>query len=362
MKLFTPYKLGNIELKNRIVMSPMTRNRAIDNVPNDLMAEYYRQRSNAGLIITEGTAPSPNGLGYARMPGIYSAEQVQGWKKVTRAVHENDGKIFLQIMHTGRASHTENMSPGSKIFAPSAVALDGEIYTDSKGMQPYPTPNEMTLKDIEQAQKEFILAAENAIKAGFDGVEIHGANGYLIDQFINTASNKRDDAYGGSKEYRSRFAIEIAQKIAAAIGSKRTAIRLSPYGLFNGMEIFDELEETFEYIAKELGKIDLAYIHVVDHSSMGAPEVKDSVKVKIKNAFAGTFIDSGGMSKEKAESILNSEKADLIAFGRDYLANPDLAIRLKYDLELNKPDFSTFYTPGEKGYIDYPTAKVAELV
>ena len=356
MKLFTQYKLGEIELKNRVVMAPMTRSRATNNIPNDLMAKYYQQRANAGLIITEGVAPSANGLGYARIPGIYNNEQVKSWKKVTEAVHAEGGKIFIQLMHTGRASHPDNMEEGTQVIAPSPVALSGEMYTDVKGPQAYPVPKEMTLEDIEQTQNEYVLAAKNAIEAGFDGVELHGANGYLIDQFINTVSNKRTDNYGGSIENRARFAIEIAQKVAAEIGSYRTGIRLSPYGAFNDMEIFDDLEATFEYLAGEMKKLELAYIHIVDHSSMGAPEVPDLIKNKIKNAFIGTIIASGGFDKEKAETVLNNEKGDLVAFGRPYLANPDLVYRLQNNIEFNLPDFDTFYTPGEKGYTDYPTA------
>ncbi len=356
MKLFSSYNLGKIELKNRVVMAPMTRARATNNIPNDLMIKYYQQRANAGLIITEGVAPSANGLGYTRIPGVYSKEQVEGWKKVTKAVHDKGGTIFIQLMHTGRASHPDNMEEGTQILAPSAVALSGEMYTDKKGPQSYPVPKEMTLEDINQTQNEYVLAAKNAIEAGFDGVELHGANGYLIDQFINTASNKRTDEYGGSYKNRARFAIEVAQKVAEEIGSYRTAIRFSPYGVFNDAEIFDDVEETYEFLAGEMKKLELAYIHIVDHSSMGAPEVTQSVKDKIRNAFGGTIIASGGLDKEKAEAILNEGKGNLVAFGRPYLANPDLVYRLQNDIEFNQPDFSTFYTPGEKGYTDYPAA------
>jgi N-ethylmaleimide reductase len=356
MKLFSTYKLGNLELKNRIVMAPMTRSRANGNVPNDLMATYYEQRADGGLLITEGVAPSANGLGYARIPGVYSPAQVEGWKKTTDVVHKKGGKIFMQLMHTGRASHPDNMEEGTEILAPSAVALSGEMYTDKSGMQAYPTPKEMTLEDIKQTINEYVEAAKNAIEAGFDGIELHGANGYLIDQFINTASNKRTDAYGGSKENRSRFALELAKKVSEAIGKERTGIRLSPYGVFNDMEIFEGIEEAFEYIAGELGRLKLAYIHVVDHSSMGAPEVPQSVKSKISKVFGGTIIASGGLDRNKAEAILNEDKGDLVAFARPYLANPDLVYRLQNDLPLNQPDFDTFYTPGEKGYTDYPYA------
>lgn len=356
MKLLSEYTLEDIKLKNRVVMAPMTRSRAIDNIPNELMAEYYNQRSGAGLIITEGTSPSPNGLGYARIPGIYNEAQVLGWKKITDSVHKNNGKIFIQLMHTGRVSHPENMPKDSQVLAPSAIALEGEMYTDQKGMQPYPTPKEMTYEDIEQAQAEHVKAAKNAIEAGFDGVELHGANGYLIDQFINPASNKRTDIYGGSIENRTRFAIETAKKVSEAIGADKTAIRLSPYGAVNGMEQFDDLEETYEFLAQKLGELGITYIHIVDHSSMGSPEVSETVKSKIQKSFGKTIIASGGFDKERGESVLNENKGDLIAFGRPFISNPDLVNKFEKNLELVDPNYDTFYTPGEKGYTDYPIA------
>lgn len=354
MKLFETFELGNMQLKNRVVMAPMTRSRAINNIPNDLMAEYYRQRSNAGLIITEGTAPSANGLGYPRIPGLYSEAQVEGWKQVTQAVHEEGGKIFAQIMHTGRASHPGNMENYTEIVAPSAIGLSGEMWTDSAGMQAYPVPKEMTEKDIQQAIYEYKNAAENAIKAGFDGVELHGANGYLIDQFINTASNKRTDNYGGSKENRARFAIEVAKAVSDAIGAEKTGIRFSPYGVFNDQEIFEGIEDTFEYLASEMGKLGLLYIHIVDHSAMGAPEVPSSVKNKMKQVFGGTIIACGGFDGDKGEAALKSGEGDLAAFGRPYISNPDLVYRMQNNIEFAAPDMDTFYTPGEKGYTDYP--------
>ena len=353
MNMFNQYTLGNIELNNRLIMAPMTRSRAIDNIPNELMVEYYRLRATAGLIITEGVAPSANGLGYPRIPGIYNSLQIEGWKKVTDAVHAEGGKIFMQLMHTGRVSHPDNMEANTRVVAPSVIGMSGEMWTDTKGMQAYPEPLEMTLQDIEQAQEEFVEASKNAIAAGFDGVELHGANGYLIDQFINTASNKRQDEYGGSIENRSRFVLEVAAKVAGAIGGQRTGIRLSPYGVFNDMEIFDGIEETYEYLANELGKLNLLYIHIVDHSSQGAPEVPESVKSKIRNNFGRDTIASGGLDKDKAEDIINHEKGSLVAFGQAFLANPDLVYRLENNLALNNPDYDTFFTTGEKGYLDY---------
>ncbi len=357
MKLFNAYKLGEIELANRMVMAPMTRSRAINNIPNQLMVEYYKQRANAGLIITEGIAPSANGLGYARIPGLFTAEQVEGWKLVTQAVHQAGGKIFAQLMHTGRASHPANMVEGSEILAPSAIGLKGEIWTDSKGMQAYPVPKKMTDDDITATINEYKDAAINAIKAGFDGVEIHGANGYLIDQFINTGSNKRTDAYGGTIENRARFAIEVAKAVSEAIGKDKTGIRLSPYGVFNDQEIFEAIDDTFEYLATEMGKLGLLYIHIVDHSALGAPEVPSTIKTKIKKAFSGVIIASGGRDAKKGEEAIERGEGELVAFGRPYISNPDLLNRFKNDIKLTAPDLETFYTPGEKGYTDYPAAK-----
>ncbi len=356
MKLFSKFKLGNIELQNRVVMAPLTRSRAENNIPNQLMSEYYGQRASAGLIITEGTAPSANGLGYPRIPGIYNEEQIKGWQNITNNVHEKGGKIFIQLMHTGRVSHPNNMEEGTEVVAPSAKGLSGEMYTDQQGMQPYPIPREMSHEDIVQAQNEYVQAAINAMKAGFDGVEIHAANGYLIDQFINTASNIRSDEYGGSIENRSRFALEITQKVVDAIGAEKTGIRISPYGAFNDMGTFEDLEETYEYLAQELAQLKLAYIHIVEMSSMGGPEVPLSLKLKIRNVFGGPIIRSGGLDKEKAEAALNNSEGELVSFGRSIIANPDLVYRMENNLPLQDPDFDTFYTPGGKGYTDYPFA------
>lgn len=354
--LYSPFKLGEITLRNRIVMAPMTRCRAIGNVPNDLMAEYYAQRADAGLIITEGTAPSANGLGYARIPGIYNQAQIDGWKKVTSAVHAKGGRIFVQLMHTGRVSHPANMEVGAQVVAPSAISLSGEMYTDALGMQPYPVPKAMTIADIEQAQEEYVQAAKNAIEAGFDGVELHGANGYLIDQFINPASNQRTDIYGGSVENRNRFAIEVATKVVAAIGANRVGIRLSPNGVASGMELFDQVTEAYVQLASAFGQLGLVYMHLADHSTMGAPEVGEGLKSAIKQAFGGTIIFCGGQSANSAQRIISEGKGDLAGFGRPFISNPDLVYRMANNQALQGPDFSTFYTPGPKGYTDYPMA------
>ncbi len=352
--LFSTWQLGRIELRNRLVMAPMTRNRSIDNVPGDIAATYYAQRSNAGLIITEGTSPSPNGLGYARIPGLFNAIHVQAWKKVTDAVHDKGGRIFVQLMHTGRASHRDNLPPGARIIAPSSILLASEIWVDPGGNQPATLPEAMTLADIETTIEEYAHSSELAIEAGFDGVELHGANGYLIEQFLNTASNQRTDAWGGTIENRIRFAVEVAAKTAARIGADRLGMRVSPYGVFNNMVSDAETEEVFESLARQLSKIGLAYIHVVDHSSMGAPEVKPSIKRKLREAFSGTMILAGGYDRDSAEAALREKRADLIAFARKFLANPRLVTLLRGNEPLHEPDFATFYTPGEKGYTDYP--------
>jgi len=353
--LFSTFELGRVSLHNRIVMAPMTRNRATGNVPNALMAEYYGARADAGLIITEGTSPSPNGLGYPRIPGLFRKEQTEGWRLVTEAVHARGGRIFAQLMHAGRVGHVANLPEGAEVVAPSAVQLEGEMYTDSDGMQPHTTPRAMTVSDIEEAIGEYVGASMNAIEAGFDGVELHGANGYLIDQFLNPISNRRDDDYGGDRVRRARFALEVSEAVGEAIGFDRTGIRLSPHGAFNGLGGYNDTPEDFAFVAKGLGVLGLVYLHVVDHSPMGAPPVPDTTKAKLREAFGGTIILSGGYDAKRAEADLVEGKGELVAFGRPFLANPDLVSRLRTDAALNAPDMATFYTPGAKGYTDYPT-------
>lgn len=362
MQLLNSYNLKGLKLNNRVIMAPLTRARATDNVPNDLMLEYYIQRAQAGLIISEGTAPSPNGLGYARIPGIYTEQQIKGWKKITEAVHKEGGKIFLQIMHTGRVSHKDNMEENAEIIAPSAVALEGEMYTDQNGPQAYPVPREMTLEDIKQAQDEFVQAAVNAMEAGFDGVEVHAANGYLADQFLNTASNTRTDGYGGNKENRSKFTLELVEKVTNAIGSEKVGLRLSPYSAFNGTEIFEGLDEQYLYLTDKLNQYDLAYLHLVNNSALGSPNVSNTIFKDIREKFEGTVIMNGGYTREDAERSISDDKTDLVSFGRSFIANPDLVYRFENDLTLNEPDPDTFYTPGEKGYIDYPFYEEKEVV
>lgn len=347
--------LGSLSLQNHLVMSPMTRNRAIGNIPNELMAQYYGQRASAGLIITEGTSPSPNGLGYPRIPGAFSAAQVTGWKLVTAAVHAKGGKIFMQLMHCGRISHTLNLPAGARIIAPSAVAAAGEMYTDAEGMKPHPMPQAMSEADIKTAIEEYAQAARNAVAAGFDGIELHGANGYLIEQFIRPNTNIRTDSYGGTIENRGRFMCEAVAAAIAAIGKAKVGIRLSPFGVFNDMPLYAAMEGDYAYLAKKLNTLGLAYIHLVDHSSMGAPTVPDSMKATFRSVFKGKLILSGGYDATRAESDLAAGKADLIAVGKPFLANPDLVARWKTGAALNAFDMNTFYTADAKGYTDYPT-------
>jgi N-ethylmaleimide reductase len=335
-------------------MAPLTRSRAINNIPNELMARYYAQRATAGLIITEGTSPSPNGLGYARIPGAYSDEQTKGWKLVADAVHAKGAKIFMQLMHCGRVAHPLNLPPGAKMLAPSAVAAAGEMYTDQEGMKVQPVPQEMTAQDIKDAINEYVQASKNAIAAGLDGVELHAANGYLLEQFIRPNSNQRTDNYGGSIENRARFVLEMADAVIAAIGKDKVGIRLSPYGIFNDMPVYDAMESDYRYLARQLNQHGLLYVHLVDHSAMGMPPVPDSIKTIFREEFKGILILSGGYDAARAEKDLADKKADLIAFGRPFMANPDLPARFKIGAPVNEPDMNTAYTSGDKGYTDYP--------
>lgn len=357
-QLFNQYQLGKISLKNKSVMAPLTRSRAVDyNTPNKLMATYYGQRAEAGLIITEGTSPSPNGLGYPRIPAMYNQHHVDGWKLVTTAVHEKGGKIFLQLMHCGRVAHHLNLPEGAKVLAPSAIIAEGQMFTDAEGMKENDLPTEMTTNEVNEAIEGYVSAAKLAIEAGFDGVEIHGANGYLIEQFLNPNSNYREDEFGGSIHERSKFLLDIVTQTIEAIGAEKVGLRLSPNGAFNDMRAYPQMEETYDYLSKELNELGIAYIHLLDHSAMGSTPLPKNVMENIRENFKGTLILCGNFSKDSANEALENGTADLIAFGRPYLANPDLLERFKTNAKLNEPDMDTFYTPGEKGYTDYPRAK-----
>jgi N-ethylmaleimide reductase len=303
--LFDKFSAHSLQLANHIVMAPMTRSRATpEHTPDALMATYYGQRATAGLIITEGTSPSPNGLGYPRIPGLYDAAQVAGWRATTDAVHAKGGKIFVQFMHCGRVAHVANLPPGGEVLGPGTAVCPGQMYTDSLGMQPYSTPRAMTEADIRHAVKEHATAAKLALDAGFDGVELHGANGYLIEQFLNPLVNLRTDAYGGNIDARNRLALEIAGATVTAIGRDRVGIRLSPYGVFNGTGEFPQVQAQYLTLAKALSALGLLYIHLVDHSAMGAPPVPADFKLKLRDGFNGLFILSGGFDHASAEQAL----------------------------------------------------------
>ncbi|MES2102617.1 MAG: alkene reductase [Pseudomonadota bacterium] len=353
--LFNAYALRDHILNNRAVMSPLTRSRAVaNNTPNALMATYYAQRAGAGLIITEGTSPSPNGLGYARIPGLFNDAHVQGWKLVTDAVHAKGGKIVVQLMHTGRVSHVANLPAGAEVLSPSSDTCPGEMWTDSQGSQPHTPPRAMTEADIAAAVHEYASAARLAIAAGFDGIELHAANGYLLEQFLNANVNHRTDGYGDTPEGRNRLVLEVARAAAQEIGAERVGIRLSPHGVFNATGGYAGVDEQYLALVKELSALGLMYVHVLDHSAIGAPPVPAKLKTDLRAAFSGPFILAGGFDKASAQQALLEGGADLIAMGRAFLANPDLVERMRDDQPLNAPDPSTFYTPGAQGYTDYP--------
>jgi N-ethylmaleimide reductase len=348
--LFSRYTLGDIVLNNRMVLSPMTRSRALDgNVANPLAATYYVQRASAGLLITEGTQVSPQGVGYIRTPGIHSPEQVAAWKHVTDAVHRVGGTIFAQLWHVGRVSHPD-FHGGELPVAPSALPVAGEAFT-MNGRVKIPTPRALETSEIPGIIAQFRKGAENAKAAGFDGVELHGANGYLLDEFLRDGSNVRTDAYGGSVSKRARLPLEVAEAVAGVFGASRVGYKLSPY--FAGYSMSDSNPvATFSYIAKELDKLGLGYVHV---SEPVATE-RDRVRVTplIRDAYDGTLIVNEGYDAATAEAAIASGQADLVAFGKPFLANPDLPLRYRKGVPLNAADAATFYTGEEKGYIDYP--------
>ena len=357
--LFDSFSARSLLLANRLVMAPMTRNRATpEHMPNALMATYYGQRASAGLIVTEGTSPSPNGLGYPRIPGLFNAAQASAWRATTDAVHAEGGKIFVQLMHCGRVAHVANLPAGAEVLGPGCDACPGEMFTDAAGLQAHSPPRAMSAADIAQVVKEHAHSAKLALDAGFDGVELHAANGYLIEQFLNPAINLRTDAYGSSIDGRNRLALEIVRATVEAIGPERVGIRLSPYGVFNGTAAFAEVEPQTLALARSLSALGVLYLHLVDHSTMGAPPVPADFKLKLRAGFNGLFILSGGFDHASAELALRDRLGDLVAFGRPFLANPDLVARLRKDAPLNAADMATFYVPGAKGYTDYPALPV----
>jgi len=337
-------------------MAPMTRSRAINNIPNDLMAEYYGQRVGAGLIITEGTSPAPEGLGYARIPGMYSPAQIEGWKKITSAVHRSKTKIFVQLMHTGRIASKYNLPDGYEVVGVSSIKATGQMFTDTHGMQDYPEPIALTTHGVKGVIEGYVASAKNAIEAGFDGIELHGANGYLIEQFLNPNVNNRTDEYGGDYKARSAFALEIAQRAADAIGKSKIGIRFSPYSTTGDLKAYaeNEVHDTYVYLASELNKIGIAYLHI----GFSAAIPKKTLDA-IRSAFSGTIIRCNGLTPETALTALQDGFADLVAFGRSFLANPDLDQRIAAQSKLNPPDVTTLFTPGAKGYTDYPVTDLA---
>jgi N-ethylmaleimide reductase len=332
-------------------MAPMTRGRADDaGVQPGYVAEYYRQRASAGLIITEATNISPMAKGYTRTPGIYAAEQVESWRRVTEAVHARGGKIFLQIFHTGRIALPDYLPGGAQPVAPSAVKAKGQSYTD-EGMKDFVTPRELTIDEIRRTVQDFAAAARNAIDAGFDGVELHGANGYLTHQFLGTNTNLRTDQYGGSHENRARFLFETLDAMSMAIGAEKVGVKLSPSVQFNDIQDADA-EELYPFIIRELNKRNLAYLHIGFEET---PASKIDWHGKLRALYRGVYLANGGFTKEAGEKLLSGGGADAIVYGKLFLANPDLPERFRRDAPLNKPDQSTFYAQGERGYTDYPT-------
>ncbi|MGL4767149.1 MAG: alkene reductase [Formosimonas sp.] len=349
--LFTPLKAGALTLANRMLMAPLTRARSdIHHMPNDLMAEYYAQRASAGLIITECTMIAPNTSAFATEPGIYTPEQIAAWKKTTDAVHAKGGQIIMQIWHAGRAAHPV-LNNGAENIAPSAIAIDGEIHTPS-GKVANVTPRAVETDEIPALVQLYATAAKNAMAAGFDGVEVHAANGYLIDQFLRTSANQRTDNYGGSIENRARFLCDVLTAVCAAIGSERVGVRLSPINSYNSM-VDDNPIALTEYLAKRLNDFNLAFVHLM-RSDFFQVQTGELMPI-MRQHYTGVLVGNMGYSSDEAASSIAEQKLDAVAFGTGFLANPDFPARVKAGAPLNQPDPSTFYTPGPQGYTDYPT-------
>lgn len=350
--LFQPVKLGDLSIPNRFVMAPLTRCRAINHLPNDLMAKYYSQRASAGLIITECTMVTPQTSAFGNDPGIYSQEQIEGWKKTTDSVHKAGGKIFMQIWHAGRAAHPL-LNDGKEAVSASAIAIDDETQTP-EGKKPYTVPHELSKEEIANIVQDFRKAAANAIAAGFDGVEVHGANGYLIDQFLRDSANQRSDEYGGSLENRVRFLTEVLEAVTNEVGSGRVGLRLSPLNSFNSMKDSDPVA-WISYLSKHLNQFNLAYLHVMRADFFGVQQA-DVIPIAREN-YKGHLMVNMGYGGEEAATVVQNNMADSVAFGTGFLANPDLPARIKAGAELNTPDQNTFYTADSKGYTDYPFMK-----
>lgn len=346
--LFSTTRIGPYTLRNRLVMAPMTRSRADDatGVPSELAATYYRQRANAGLIITEGTQPSPTGKGYVRTPGIHSQAQIEAWRSVTSAVHAEGSRIFLQLMHTGRISHPSLQPDGILPVAPSAVQPAGQVYT-ATGPQDFVMPRALTTEEVSGVVNEYRIATRHALEAGFDGVELHAASGYLPEQFLSSSTNQRTDRYGGSLANRARFILEVLQAMAAEAGGDRVAIKIAPEMGFN--DISDATpQETYRYLVEQLAPLNLAYLHVARTRS------EFDYRALLRPLFQGPYLQGGGLTRDSAATLIALDQADAAVFGSLYLANPDLAQRFRADATFNTPDRDTFYAPGARGYIDYP--------
>jgi N-ethylmaleimide reductase len=360
-KLFTPVETGPYRLSHRVVMAPLTRMRSDPgDIPSDLMIEYYTQRaSQGGLIISEATPVSTRGNGYAGAPGIYSDAQIPGWRRVTEAVHAKGGRIFQQLWHVGRQSHVDLQPNGEAPVAPSAIAAEGYAYTQ-KGEAPFSTPRALELHEISDIVEEFQAGAERALRSGFDGVEIHGANGYLPDQFLQDGTNKRTDEYGGPIENRARFLLEVTEAAISVWGPDRVGVRISPSSTYGSMSDSDP-QATFGYVTTELDRLDIAHLHVIEPRIRGTEDVAHGEAAvgtrHLRPNFSRTLIAAGGFTSASAEAIVSCGDADLVAFGRHFISNPDLPERLRRGLPLTRYDRSTFYGGSGRGYTDYPTAE-----
>jgi N-ethylmaleimide reductase len=353
-KLFDPYKLGAITLSNRAVMAPLTRNRALAGmVPNPLAVDYYGQRASAGLLVTEASQVSQQGQGYQDTPGIYSKEQITGWKKVTDRVHERGGRIFIQLWHVGRISHVDLQINGRAPVAPSAIRAKGKTFVNGT-FADVSEPRALALEEIPGIIESFKQGAANALEAGFDGVEIHGANGYLLDQFAKDGTNKRTDAYGGSIENRARLMLEVSKEVAAVAGAERTGIRISPVTPANDVSDSNP-QPLFDHIVDQLNALKLVYIHVIEGATGGPRDVAPFDYASLRKRFKQTYMANNGYDIALADKMLDQGAADLIAFGKPFISNPDLVERLKASAPLNEWDKATFYGGGAKGYTDYPT-------
>jgi N-ethylmaleimide reductase len=347
--LFQPIAAGALSLRNRIAMGPMTRSRAIDNVPTEVMRDYYRQRNGAGLVITEGTSPSAEGLGYARIPGLFTQQQAQAWAGIADAVHEGGAKLVVQLMHSGRIGHRANLPAGTTLVGPSAIRAAGQVWTDAEGMQPNDLPKAMDAEDLIRVRGDFVRAARLAVDVGIDGVELHAANGYLLAQFLNPQSNQRSDRYGGSAANRQRFLLEVVDAVVAEIGAGRVGVRLSPFTAFNDLaaDYPGEHEQTLS-LATALAARGIGYLHLI------TTPVPEATVRGVRAAFPGTLVLAGDFDRERAEAALAEGRADVVAFARGFIANPDLPERMRQDRPLAAFDAATRYSVGAQGYSDYP--------